>query len=307
MTFARRALLLTSTFASAALAQGTTTTVVVTPGNQAALGWGPATATRTPFNGGTQAITATNPHSGNGSIELNLPAGSTRTGYGFGFTTLPMPMAADLCAAAAGCSRQGRLDELTQLSFDYFSPLSGASAPVFRLYFTLVNPGAVIPGTQNRFGSFIWTVDANTALAAGQWHTVNLLSQQVAFRPVFGSGQVGLNCANSPRTTNVASVSQLIATWQANCDGSGSNLDLRNAVVLGWDVGQGNDGNPDARVGFADNIAVGFNGNTTIYNFESQLNVVPEPGTYALLLTGLAGLAGTVRRRRTGASTNASA
>ena len=295
----RRSLLLVIVAASPAFGQViTNTNVVVTPSTQTLLGWGPATGTRAP-TGGTNAITSTNPQSGNGSIELNIFAGSTRSGYGFGMSTAATGFLADVCAATTTCSRLGSPAALNTLKFDFFTPAAGGSLPVFRLYFTLVNPNN--PLQPNHYGSFIWTEAGNAPLPAGQWNTVDLLLQNVAMRPVFRtipvtgtSGDVATTCNNTDRSGGT----QTIAAWRIACNGTGSTFDLGSVQVLGWDVGQGNDGNPDARVGFADNISVGFGDTSTTWNFEADMNVIPEPSTYALMATGLAGLAGVVRRRR---------
>jgi hypothetical protein len=296
-----RSLLALSLSAAPLMAQQQATTIIVTPSTQAALGWGPATGTRVPFNGGTQAITTTNPRSGDGSIELNLPAGATRTGYGYGeFVGAANGVAADICAATSNCSRLGSLSSLSTLRFDYQSPIVNPSIPVFRLYFSLTNPANNITP---RYGSFIWTPDANNVTNTGAWTTVDLMTQNVAFRPIFGgggspnTGQIALSCVNSDRSGSLTDRSQTIAAWLQTCTGANQTLNLSGVQVLGWDVGQGNESNPEARVGFADNITVGFGSSTTTWNFESNAAVVPEPSTYALMATGLIGLGGAVRRR----------
>jgi hypothetical protein len=71
-------------------------------------------------------------------------------------------------------------------------------------------------------------------------------------------------------------------------------------VVYGIGVGVGSSW-PYPYDGFVDNVKLAFNNQSTIYdNFELDPAVAPEPGTLALLATGLAGLGGgsILRRRR---------
>jgi hypothetical protein len=51
-------------------------------------------------------------------------------------------------------------------------------------------------------------------------------------------------------------------------------------------------------VGYVDNFTIGVNGGSTTYNFDPTPTATPEPGTLALLGSGLLGAAAVRRRRR---------
>lgn len=276
---------------------------VVTPANQTSLGWGPASATRTPFNGGTQAITGAQPRSGNGSLQLNIPTGSSRSGYGMGFTTLADGLAADVCAAS-NCMTLGSLANLRVMNFDLFTPSVDGSTAVFRLYFGLTNPNAPLV---QRYGSLIWTASANGGTATDTWQNFNFMTGNSALRPVSRNGanvagQVDLGCVEANRTGNIDVVSQTLGVWLATCDGTGGTLNLANAQILGFDFGQGANGNSVGQVGYVDNVSVGWHDRRSVDTYNFEASVVPEPSTYALMAGGLIGVFGFARRRRNTAS-----
>jgi hypothetical protein len=57
----------------------------------------------------------------------------------------------------------------------------------------------------------------------------------------------------------------------------------------------------DAFNGYVDALTVGINGTNTTYNFDPNPAPAPEPGTLALLGTGLLGAVAARRRGRRGA------
>ncbi len=114
------------------------------------------------------------------------------------------------------------------------------------------------------------------------WNTSNMLG---------GIFWRGTDDPNASGACASASAYVSLAAFNATCYGG-------NAEVRGIDLflGFGYTGTFD---GAEDNVVLGFdNATPTTYNFEVDgVSATPEPASFALMATGLIGLAGVVRRR----------
>jgi hypothetical protein len=159
-------------------------------------------------------------------------------------------------------------------------------------------------------GELVWekyyTSGSSYATPYNDWQEENLIGQNFwhATNSTFSQYRVNTDCGlqdvseNAPwrgglllgSTSGWASGSFGVGT--AACDYIG--FDLSNAQVYGIAVGVGSWW-PDAYQGYVDYVRLGFEGEEKddVYaNFELPMTPVPEPGTVALLATGLLGLGG---------------
>ncbi|MFM9872736.1 MAG: PEP-CTERM sorting domain-containing protein [Fimbriimonadaceae bacterium] len=204
-------------------------------------------------------IDTVNPRSGNGSAHIQTLGGANTNGK------------ASISFGRLNGGSLGGFDTLTNWSADVFTQSSdfAGQAMVLRLF--------VSNGTDSGFLVFdtTWQPGNNPNLAFGQWNNVDFTSNPNSFW-VRGTG-------------SLASAGNLNTGSEVTFASAQSLLAGKGFQVFGANAGFGT--SSGAFDGFVDNYTIGFNGQSTTYNFEA----VPEPMTMGILAAGAALVA---RRRK---------
>jgi hypothetical protein len=241
---------------------------------------------------GSAQITGNNPRNGNGSLQLDVSGDPNDWGFFNLFSNNPLGF--------------GQLSALTQLSFDWYRvgmPPAGdavwqVQTPALRLY---VRNG---PTSNPTLSEIVWERYYNLAspTPTDQWVHENT-TNQLFWRFVAGNGYTIGDCSNPALITpGVPLKTASPSVW-----GDGQNCyPMGDAVVYGIGIGVGSNW-PHAYKAYADNVQLGFDGSSTLAvddNFELQsAAATPEPATFLLLGSGLAGIASALRRRRQSVAT----
>lgn len=172
----------------------------------------------------------------------------------------------------------GLLSELTTLSYDYIR--TGGNAPA---HYAPAIRVKVTAGSKT--GYLVWEPvynghPTNNPIDLNTWYT--------------GDAIGGKFWATNALYSNGVNTYKSLSDWVLALGSNARITEVNVGIGSGW---------AGSFTGATDNIAFGFNGNSTTYMFDvSPSAAVPEPGSIALgLIAGGAGLAAAAwRRRRTG-------
>jgi len=215
-------------------------------------------------NNGHVGIQTTYPYDGNGSVAFEStqgPSGNSSKAdieyYNY-VGGVPQPL--------------GTLADLTSFSYNWYRASGGTASsfdvPVLRLY--IASPDL----TQSGYLVFepVYNALGNNPAPVDQWESDDIVAEN---DHLWSTGSL-------PKSGDYYGSDVTLSSWQSNY-GNYLVYGISSGVGSGWGTFQG----------AVDDIAFGFGGNNTTYNFE----VVPEPSTVMLVGLGLVGLL-TLRHRR---------
>jgi|GEM_PF-829834 len=168
----------------------------------------------------------------------------------------------------------GLLSELTTLSYDYIRTGGGAAAhfaPAIKLEVT----------ANGKSGSLVWEpvyngYSTNDPIDLDTWYHGNAIG--------------GTFWATNALFANGVNTFKSLDDWVATLGPASKITGIYVGIGSGWG---------GSFSGAADNIAFGFNGDSTTYNFNLSPAAVPEPGSIAMgLIAGGLGLGAAAWRRR---------
>jgi hypothetical protein len=270
------------------------------------------------IQGGYAQVTTNNPRTGfggygSGSLELQVQGASVTNGsneWAFWYR-----FAGGASYEYSTAASYGQLSQLSSLSFDWFrtsDPTWNSSTPsadwpyktpVMRLRLLETDvTGATFES------ELVWEGWYNQSLfpngtPVDQWVTTsNMQNQKFWYMRPPGTASVGVDVGNCTFKD--------VSAWEGGVPGSTiqqllggtSPCIASNALVTGVAVGVGSRW-PLPWHGYVDNIQMGFGTGSNQYqalntNFDLVPTTVPEPSTWALMLTGLAAVGYAARRRR---------
>lgn len=217
-------------------------------------------------NNGHVGIQTTYPYDGNGSVAFDAtqgPSGNSSKAdieYYNVVGGVPQPL--------------GTLSNLTSFSYNWYRDSGGTAsqwlAPVLRLY--VASPDL----TKSGYLVFepVYNALGNNPAPVNQWETDDIVAEN---DHLWSTG------STLPNEGDYYGSDVTLGAWQSNY-GNYLVYGVSAGVGSGWGTFQG----------AVDDIAFGFGGTSTTYNFE----VVPEPSTVLLVGAGLMGMLIVVRRRK---------
>jgi hypothetical protein len=221
-------------------------------------------------NGATVGINTTQARTGNGSAWFSANA----------VTGGKAEIAISKSFSGAGDSTGvlGSFDSLSALSADLYTQSSSVAnqAAILRLELFSATDGG------GRYGQLVfdtsWAPSHFGTFTFNQWNSVDLFANAGT---TWLRASSGINTAYGPGVVNGGE--RTLSDWMTQLGGKGYNVISINSGIGTFD---------GSFEGGVDNLAVGFGGNTSTYNFEA----VPEPASICAI--GLGALA-MIRRRRT--------
>ena len=178
------------------------------------------------------------------------------------------------------------LSDFTGGSYDWLRDPAGtntstAIAPAYRL---------IVSNAQGGFGYLVYepyNQPGGQPVAQGSWQTSTIDTLTSLFWATGNNFTIPAPGGSGP---SCQSCLHDLSDWSSANAG---------AHVLGFSTGAGSGWNGGTFAGAVDNFSFAFGGNSQTYNFE--VAAVPEPATWAMMITGF-GLAGAALRRRRSAT-----
>ena len=252
-----------------------------TPNNSAPLANAPGWFYNNVRQDGTAGIDTTYARNGNGSFHMTGTSGTAKADLEYYNFNTPGDR-------FSGFKSMGTLASLSTLSYDWYraasSTVAGHLMPALRVAYDA--DGDFSTSTDRGFLVFERVYNGNP-VAGPSVPTNAWQSDDVS------NAKVWMTNTGNPKGSVLSIYDRTFADWATSTNPNSAYPSLNNgAVIYGLSMGSGS-GWAGKFDGAVDNVTIGFGGNSTTYNFETQ--PVPEPASVAALGLGALGL---VRRRR---------